>query len=86
MDHLSRRLPNWSERHDRPLRREPGLFGEFAVCGAQEVFVRLDLALGDGPGMDVLVGPEWTTRMNQEDFELSVTPAKRKQSCAGFRH
>jgi hypothetical protein len=44
------------------------------VRSVQQVFVPLDLTLGDRPGMRVFVRPERTAGMNEENLEPSLTP------------
>ena len=86
MDQLACHLPHRSERDCRSRQREPGLFEELPVRGVQKVLVRLDLSLGDRPGMGVFVRPERAARMNEEDLQPTVAPAEGKQTCARLWH
>jgi hypothetical protein len=48
---------------------------EFTPGGVQSVFTLVILALWDGPGTVVLLRPERTARVNQEDFKVRRVPS-----------
>jgi hypothetical protein len=44
------------------------------------------LSLGNGPGAGVFVGPERPSRVDQENFEISLSAAVKEQAGALFTH
>jgi hypothetical protein len=54
-----------------PSNWEARFFLKLAPCSLEWVFIRSELSLRDRPGAKILLGPVWTTGMDQEDFENS---------------
>ena len=79
-------LPDRGKRDKRTGHVETRFFLKLAPGGAEQVFTRRALALGNGPGAQVLVAPEGTAWMDEEHLEASLVPAKEQQPGAFRRH
>jgi hypothetical protein len=71
-------LPDYSQFDEFSVCLKSRFFPEFAASSRQRLFAINILALGDRPGASVLGGPEWTSRMNQENFEFRSSPTEHQ--------
>src|SRR5688572_29400672 len=66
MHDLPAALLDRRQRDERAVERLPHLLEELAPGGGEAVFSVVELALGDRPGAEILLGPEGSTWMHQE--------------------
>jgi hypothetical protein len=72
MDQLAGLLANRTQRYERWLGLQPGLFFELTTGRSQEIFPRFGKTFGDGPSARVLALPERTTGVGQKHLELAA--------------
>src|SRR5687767_7201694 len=80
VDDLAAFLPDRAEFDERPRGSEANFFGELALCGEEEVFVRVGFAFGDGPMAIVLAREERAAGMREEDFRRAVAEAEQEEA------
>src|SRR6266699_837091 len=59
------------ERTELPANPATGFLLELPPRGCERVLIGSELTLGDGPRAQILLRPEWTTGMDEEDFEAA---------------
>src|ERR1700722_12487424 len=85
-DRLAAWLPVGAEIEKPARDLHAGFFKEFALGGGEEVFAFIGKALGNGPRAFILLGPEWTARMDKHHFKARVATTEQQDSGAQFRH
>src|SRR5690348_10090587 len=68
---------------------KPGFFPKFAERGCLFVFTRIHFALRKKPRAVVLLRPEGTAEMHEQELKLAILTAVQKKPGAdfgGFRH
>jgi hypothetical protein len=82
LNDLAARLTCLAERKEISVRVVSGLFDEFAPSGGQRRFVDADQAFRDAPGTVILVLPERSSRMTEQDFEIGGPSSKQEEPGA----
>ena len=72
----------WRAETVRRSSAGPGLLLELAQRRLGRRFARLDHAFGDHPGAGVLVPPERSARLDQQDFGHAVSPPEQQDAGA----
>jgi len=65
---------------------DAGFLLELSLGGFEQVFARLDLALGDCPGQFVLILEIGTARMGEKHLQLAIVNAIHQKSGADTGH
>src|SRR5579872_173021 len=91
VDEFSRLVFHRPERNQLESRMniEPGFFPKFAERGCLFVFARIHFALRKKPRAVVLLRPEGTAEMHEQELKLAILTAVQKKPGAdfgGFRH
>src|SRR5690606_3231215 len=86
VDDLPGLLPHAAQVQVRAPRLDARLLPELANSGVERLLSRLDPTLRDRPRPLLPVPPEWSTRVRQEDLQLSLSPSEQEESRADFGH
>ena len=71
MDHLSSRLLGFAKRQRLAARTVTRLFGKLALGSGERRFALGDQAFGNRPRSQILVAPERTAGMTEQNFKPS---------------
>src|SRR5205814_3897667 len=83
VDDLAALLAHRRKRGERTVCDKPGLLGELAQRGREQLGTGLDEAFGDRPGAIILACPVRTARMREQNFER-WPPPKGEKARADF--
>src|SRR5262249_31392259 len=79
-------LNHIAEGEEIALRAGAGLLLEFALRPCQRVFALQIFPFRDRPGAVVLLGPEWTARMHEQNFDVVAAPPEHQEAGAALGH
>src|SRR5689334_10897468 len=86
VDDLARFLAHRRERDEFALELQARLLPQLALRRGERILHFPDLALRDSPRARVLLRPERSARMREQDLEISVADAVDQDSCAFRGH
>jgi hypothetical protein len=72
--------------HQIPGYPNAEFFFSFTQRRGARIFLYADRTLGNLPGTDILVPPEWAARMNKENLQLSAGAPEDQYSSALLWH
>jgi hypothetical protein len=82
MHHFAAWLLHLTKGKRRPDRVDTSLLAELASGRREKVLAWSDLAFGDGPGAQILAGPERTPEVDEQDLD-SRRPTPKEQEPGG---
>src|SRR5439155_14697736 len=85
-DYLAALLLRRCQHEELAADRLSRFLGEFATCGIESIFRVAELALGDRPGALVLLGPEGSAGMDEENLQPGRAPPVNEDARAVRRH
>src|SRR5262245_23347705 len=84
--YLAARLLDRRQGDEGAARLDPCLLPELARGGDEPLLAGVVLSLGNRPGAEVLVLPEWAARVDEQHFQLASVPTEHEQAPALLRH
>jgi hypothetical protein len=85
-DRLSTALPDFAERNQVVGHLNAEFFQKFPAGDLLRIFAGAIFALWNRPGTDILVAPEGTARVNEQNLGHSLRPSERDNAGASWRH